>query len=67
MICDAVLSVGHDGAAEAVVSIRYPNGAVRAVTFSCEALANALDVAEIASLDELIGRPWTVLIGIKDP
>jgi hypothetical protein len=58
----ATLSSGHDGAAEAVITLRYPNGAVRDVTFGCDALADTLDAAGVSTLDELVGLPWTVLV-----
>ncbi len=61
-IVGAVLGVGHDGAAEAVISIRYPNGAIRPVTFSSEALGRAIASSAITSLDELCGQPWTILV-----
>ncbi len=62
VIVAASLTAGHDGAAEAVIDIRYPNGAVRSVTFTCDALSAALDRHGISSLDDLRGRPWTVLV-----
>ena len=62
VIVNATLTAGHDGEAEAVIDIRYPNGAVRSLTFTCEALTQTLDSHGITSLDELRGRPWTVLI-----
>jgi hypothetical protein len=62
VIVAATMTAGHDGAAEAVIDIRYPNGAVRSVTFDCDSLGLALDRYQIASLDDLCGRPWTVLV-----
>ena len=62
VIVDAVLSAGHDGAAEAVIRLRHPNGAINSVTFNCAALETALDTNGITSLDQLAGLPWTVLV-----
>jgi hypothetical protein len=62
IIIAARLTAGHDGAAEAVIDIRYPNGAIRSVTFDCDSLGVALDHHQIGSLDDLCGRPWTVLV-----
>ena len=56
------MAPGHDGAAEAAITIRYENGAVRTLTFTCDALAAALDRAGITTLDGLCGQPWTVLV-----
>ena len=63
IITGAVVSPGHDGAAEAVVEVRYPNGAVRTLSFTSDALGNVLDHLRFTSLAELIGHPWTVLVG----
>lgn len=62
IIIDAVLGVGHDGAAEAVITIRYPNGAIRPVTFTSDALGQALEAHGINSLAELRNQPWTILV-----
>ena len=62
IIIDAVLGVGHDGAAEAVIMIRYPNGAIRPVTFTSDALGQALEAHGISSLNELRNQPWTILV-----
>ena len=61
-IIGATLAAGHDGEAEAVIAISYPNGAVRSVRFTCDVLGAALDRSGITSLDDLRGRPWTVLV-----
>jgi hypothetical protein len=62
-IVDARLAVGHDGIAEMTVHVRYPNGAVRDICFPHDAIGPVLDAGGITSLDQLIGRPWTVLLG----
>ncbi len=62
VISDATLSGGHDGAAEAVVRIRYPNGAHHDVVMTVELLGAVMDRHGLATLDELRGHPWTVLL-----
>lgn len=62
VIVEAGLGPGHDGRAELVVELRYPSGARRSVSLAEEAVTDALDAAGVASAEELIGRPWTVLM-----
>jgi hypothetical protein len=62
VIVGAELAAGHDGAAEAVVSIRYPNGAIGTVVWTADLLSDALAGTGITSLDELVGQPWTILV-----
>ncbi|MEO5899622.1 MAG: hypothetical protein ABIR68_05765 [Ilumatobacteraceae bacterium] len=61
VIVAADLAAGHDGLAEVLVGIRYPNGAERAVSLACEAVDHAVAAAGVATLAELIGQPWTIL------
>jgi hypothetical protein len=61
VIVAADLAAGHDGLAEVLVGIRYPNGAERAISLDYETVDEAVAAAGVASLAELIGRPWTVL------
>jgi hypothetical protein len=61
LIVAAELSAGHDGLAEVLVGIRYPNGAQRSVSLPCDAFDDAALAAGVATLAELVGRPWTVL------
>ena len=63
VIIGALLTVGHDGEAEAIIELRFPNGARQGVTFTCDVLAGALDRAGINELDELVGHSWSVLLG----
>jgi hypothetical protein len=57
----AELAAGHDGRAEIVLRVRYPNGASAQVRLDEEAAAQALDAAGIARLDDLIGKAWDIL------
>ena len=54
---------GGNGEAEAIIELRFPNGAEQGVTFTCDVLAGALDRAGITALEQLVGHPWSVLLG----
>ena len=66
LIVGASLVAGHDGQAEVAVDVRYATGATRTAVFSYEAIGAALDAAGVERLDQLIGRPWTILLAIND-
>jgi hypothetical protein len=61
-IASAALGAGHDGRAEVVVTLRHPNGAVTRSSVPQEAVARALDSHGLTHIDQLPGRPWTVLL-----
>jgi CO/xanthine dehydrogenase Mo-binding subunit len=60
-IVDAQLAAGHDGLAEVSVTVRYDNGAARAICLPCDVIDAALDRAGITDLTDLVGLPWTAL------
>lgn len=60
-IVAADLAAGHDGLAEVSVTVRYPNGAERAICLPCDVVDGALDRAGITDLADLIGKSWTTL------
>ena len=62
VIVGATVAAGHDGRAEAVLEIAYANGALSRVSISQEAMAAAMRAAGVDRLEDLAGRPWTVLI-----
>jgi hypothetical protein len=62
VIASAVLGPGHDGQAEVVVELLYPNGGRTHLSMAATAIDGALDAAGVHHLDDLTGRPWTVLI-----
>jgi len=66
VIEDAEVSAGHDGRAEIVLRVRYPNGASASVRLDEEAAAVVLDGAGVASLSDLRGRPWHVLAPARE-
>lgn len=57
----AELAAGHDGRAELVLRLRYPNGGRSELRLDEEAAALALDAAGITCLDDLPGKPWDIL------
>ena len=61
-IVGAALGPGHDGRAEVVVELAYPNGGSTRLSVAQEAVARALDAAGFVSLEQLVGQPWTVLV-----
>ena len=62
VIANAVLGPGHDGQAEVVVELVYPNGGRTHLSVAQTAVDSALEAAGVHHLDDLRGRPWTVLI-----
>jgi hypothetical protein len=62
VIVGVELGPGHDGHAELVVELAYPNGGRARVSVPHQTAAHALDAAGIASIAELPGRPWTILV-----
>jgi hypothetical protein len=65
-IIAAHVVAGHDGQAEIAVHVRHPNGAVRDISFPHTAIGPVLDAAHITDIDQLVGQPWTVLLGGTD-
>jgi len=53
---------GHDGRAEIEVELRYPNGGTATISLDEEACLASLDLAGIASLDDLVGQPWSTVL-----
>jgi hypothetical protein len=63
VIASTALAAGHDGRAELVLELAYPNGARTHLSVTEEAMARALDAAGVDRLEDLEGQPWTVLFG----
>jgi hypothetical protein len=61
VIASTALAAGHDGRAELVLELAYPNGARTHLSVTEEAMARALDAAGVQRLEDLHGQPWTVL------
>lgn len=65
-IASAALGVGHDGRAEVVVELLHANGGRNRVSVPQEVAVRALDAAGVTSIEQLIGRPFTALLGPTD-
>lgn len=53
---------GHDGRAEIEVEVTYTNGGTATVSLDEEACMASLDRAGVHSLEELQGKPWSVVL-----
>lgn len=53
---------GHDGRAEIEVELTYDNGGTTTIALDEEACTTSLDRAGVHSLDELVGKPWSVVL-----
>lgn len=62
VISRATLVGGHDGRAEIEVEITYPNGGTSTISLDEEACLASLDRAGVGSIDELVGKPWSVVL-----
>jgi hypothetical protein len=62
VITRAVVVGGHDGRAEVQVELTYDNGGTSTISLDEEACTASLDHAGIGSVDELVGRPWSVVL-----
>jgi|RhiMethySRZTD1v2_1073278.scaffolds.fasta_scaffold653792_2 hypothetical protein len=67
VIVATAVGPGHDGRAELVVELGYPNGGRTQLSITQEALVGALDAAGVTRAEDLLGRPWTVLVGHDTP
>lgn len=54
----AQLTAGHDGAAELVLQLRYPNGGVHSVTLDQEAGKRLMQNCQARHVDDLLGQDW---------
>lgn len=66
VIASCSVGPGHDGRAEVVAEIAYPNGGRSWLSIGEEALGRAVDAAGVRSLDDLVGKPWTILLAGLD-
>jgi hypothetical protein len=62
IITRATVVGGHDGRAEIEVELTYANGGTSTIALDEEACTASLDAAGIASIDELVGRPWSIVL-----
>ena len=61
-ITRATVVGGHDGRAEIEVELTYDNGGTSTISLDEEACLASLDDAGVGSLDELLGRPWSIVL-----
>lgn len=62
IISRASIVGGHDGRAEIEVEMTYDNGGRSTISLDVEACMASLDRAGIASIDDLVGQPWSVVL-----
>jgi hypothetical protein len=62
VIASTAIGPGHDGRAEVVVELLYPNGGRTWLSIGQEAAERALDAAGVTHLDQLAGQSWTILV-----
>lgn len=58
VIVGAQIAAGHDGAAELLVTLRYPNGGESRVAIDAEAGFALMRNCGVADLAGLAGQPW---------
>jgi hypothetical protein len=66
VITSAVVSPGHGGEAELVVSVRYANGALGHVTLDAECGRKLMKDCGVDTANELSGQPWQRLLDVLD-
>ena len=60
-ITSTTVGPGHDGRAEVVVELLYPNGGRTQLSLAQEVVSAVLDAAGMNRLEELHGHQWTML------
>ena len=63
VIVGAEIAAGHDGSAELVVRIRYPNGAEVSVVLDEETGFALMQNSGAAHVDDLAGQSWRAILG----
>lgn len=62
VIASTDIGPGHDGRAEVIVELLYPNGGRSWISIGEEAMLRVVDAARVSNLAELNGQPWTLLL-----
>ncbi|SNS78778.1 hypothetical protein SAMN06295912_11633 [Sphingomonas laterariae] len=60
------LTATHDGEAAVAIELTFPNGGRSQVHINADEAVDVLALAGVASVDALVGHPWTVL-DVRDP
>ncbi|MFC3070587.1 hypothetical protein [Phenylobacterium soli] len=63
VIVGAEIAAGHDGSAELVVRLRYPNGAEGAVTLDEETGLKLMQTSGAEKVEDLAGKSWRAIVG----
>lgn len=63
VIVAAEIAAGHDGSAEMVVRLRYPNGAEGVVTLDEETGLKLMQTSGARQIEELAGASWRAILG----
>lgn len=66
MIEGVAAAPGHDGSAELVVTLRYPNGASDQVTLDAAGAERLLDLSGAPTFDALAGRSGRLLLAVNE-
>lgn len=66
LITRATVVGGHDGRAEIEVELTYDNGGTSTISLDEEACTTSLDLAGVSSIDELVGRDWSLVLPALD-
>ena len=66
VITRATVVGGHDGRAEIEVELTYDNGGTSTISLDEEACTTSLDRAGVSSIDELVGRDWSLVLPALD-
>ncbi len=66
VIVSAKIGAGHDGAAELMVHVRYPNGAVTSVSIDAEAGFRLMSNCGVGAVEALEGHPWRRMLEARD-
>ncbi|MCC5887282.1 MAG: hypothetical protein JJT88_12690 [Gammaproteobacteria bacterium] len=62
----AVVTPGHDGSAELLVTLRYGNGGSGHVSLDADGAARLFDLCGVTRLEDLAGQSWRHLMRILD-
>ena len=62
VIAGAEIAAGHDGSAELVLRLRYPNGGQGVVVLEADKGLELMAACGAAHLDELAGHSWRKLL-----
>lgn len=65
-ITRAEIAPGHDGSAELVIHLRYPNGGHDSVTLAADAAERLLGLCDAEAIADLAGESWRPLMQVLE-